>query len=236
MKGNWRSSIAAVLALTSSGTFAADMAVKAPPMLPIPIYNWTGFYIGGNLGGAWASGTLTDNFTGASLTDYDRGFIGGGQLGYNWQVSPQFVLGVEGTFDGTSISHSGTRATVLGDILQGSANTDWVATLAARFGYVENSWLFYIKAGGAWAQSSATVTDLTTGFSASASNTNSGWTAGAGIEHGLTPHWTVRVEYDYLGLNNWTTSASTLGPVFVGDRFTLQRQINMFTVGVNYKF
>ena len=237
MKGTWGSSVAAFLVIASSDAFAADLPVrKAPPPPPpviVPVYNWTGFYIGGNLGGAWASGTLTDNFTGARFTGNHSGFIGGGQIGYNWQVAPQFVLGVEGMFDGTSISKSSNRVTAInGDILQGSVHTNWLTTVAGRFGYAANNWLFYGKGGGGWVENSATVTDVTTGISFTNSNTNSGWLAGAGIEYGLTPNWTMKVEYDHLGLSNWTRAS----PLFVGDTITLSRQINMVTFGVNYKF
>ena len=76
------------------------------------------------------------------------------------------------------------------------------------------------------------MTDLTTGASVSSSATNNGWMLGAGIEYGITLNWTVKLEYDYLGLRNWTRSS----PLFVGDTVTLSRQINMFTVGKNYKF
>ena len=89
-----------------------------------------------------------------------------------------------------------------------------------------------IKVGGGWVRNSATVTDLTTGASVSSSATNNGWMLGAGIEYGITPNWTVKLEYDYLGLRNWTRSS----PLFVGDTVILSRQINMFTVGKNYKF
>src|SRR5215470_18343293 len=238
MKGTWGSSVAAFLVIASSSAFAADLLVRKAPPPPRPVivsvYNWTGFYIGGNLGGAWASGTLTDNFTDARFTGNHSGFIGGGQIGYNWQVSPLFVLGVEGMFDGTSISNSGDTLTIFnGDVLQGSVKTDWISTVAARFGYAANNLLFYGKAGGGWVQNSATVTDLRTGFSVSNSNTNSGWLVGAGAEYGLTPNWTMKFEYDYLGLSSRTTDA---GVLFPGDTITLKRQINMFTVGVNYKF
>ena len=231
----WLSTAAMIAFLTSSlPAFSADLRVRnAPPLAPMYTYNWTGFYIGGNLGGAWASSTLTDNFSGASFTGNHSGFIGGGQIGYNWQVAPQFVLGVEWMIDGTSISKSSNTVTIFnGDILQGSASTDWISTLAARFGYAANNLLYYGKAGGGWVQNSATVTDLTTGASLSNSNTNSGWLLGAGIEYGWTPNWTVKLEYDYLGLNNWTRSS----PLFVGDTVTLSRHIDMFTVGANYKF
>ena len=80
---------------------------------------------------------------------------------------------------------------------------------------------------------SATVTDLATGFSVSGSNTSSGWLVGAGVEYAAIPNWTVKVEYDYLGLNSWSNNA---GIFFPGDTLTWKRQINMFTVGMNYKF
>ena len=143
-----------------------------PPPAPIFVYNWTGFYVGGNLGGAWASGTLTDSFTGASLSDSKSGFIGGGQVGFNYQIT-NFVIGAEWDFDGTSLNASRT-----GGFVTASANTNWVTTVAARFGVAAGSWLFYGKAGGGWVNNHATVTNNLTGASLSASNTNSGWLAG----------------------------------------------------------
>ena len=231
----WLSTAAMIAFLTSSlPAFAADLRVRnAPPPPPIYTYNWTGFYVGGNLGGAWASSTLTDNFSGASLSGNNSGFIGGGQIGYNWLVAPQFVLGVEWMFDGTSISKSSNAITIFnGNVLQGSASTDWVQTIAARFGYAANNVLYYGKAGGGWVRNSATVTDLTTGASASASNTNSGLLLGVGIEYVLSRDWTAKLEYDHLDLDNLTRSS----PLFVADTVTLSRHINMFTVGANYRF
>jgi outer membrane immunogenic protein len=232
------SSVVIAFTAISSVALAADLSrpVYAPLPLPLPIYNWTGFYIGADLGGGWASGRLTDNFTGASFSGDHSGVIGGATFGYNWQVSPSFVLGVEGTFDGTSISKTSglVGTTILGvpSILQGSANTNWDSTIAARFGYAQNNWLFYGKAGGGWADNSATITNLTTGRSVSASNTTGGWLVGAGIEYGLTRNWTVKAEYDYLALGHWTAAS----PFLPGDSINVARDINMFTVGVNYKF
>jgi len=234
----WLSTTRVIAFLTSSSAaFASDVLVSsAPPPAPTFTYiwyNWNGVYIGGNLGGAWASGTLTDNLSGASFTGDTSGFVGGGQIGYNWQVAPQIVLGAEGMFDGTSISKSSNAVNIFnGDLLQGSARTNSVSTIAARFGYAADRWLYYGKAGGGWVRNSATVTDLTTGASVSSSATNNGWLLGAGIEYGIIPNWTVKLEYDYLGLRSWTRSSL----LFVGDTVTLSRQINMFTVGTNYKF
>jgi outer membrane immunogenic protein len=208
--------------------FAADLPVKAPRAAPlfVPVYNWTGFYIGGNVGGAWETATLTDNFFGVGISNTRSGFIGGGQIGYNWQVSPQFVLGVEWMFDGTAIKSSSTF-----DFLSASEKVDWITTVAARFGYAVNNWLLYGKAGGGWVHDTATVTDLTNGFSVSASDTKGGWLVGAGIEYGFTPNWTMKVEYDHLGLENVTSTG-----LVVGDTVTLKRHFDMVTVGLNYKF
>jgi len=237
--GVWALGIAGLFAVASPGAFAADLPVRgpaaAPVMAPIPFYNWTGFYIGGNLGGAWERTTITDNAFDVSFSNTRSGFIGGGQIGYNWQFSPQFVLGVEWMFDGTNIRSDGDAVVAAdgGAILTASAKVDWITTLAARFGWAANNWLFYGKAGGGWVHDSETVTATAPGmfFSASASDTKGGWLVGAGIEYGFLPHWTVRVEWDHLGLDSET------GPgLFVGDVVTLSRHFDLVTAGVNYKF
>jgi outer membrane immunogenic protein len=193
MKGIWGSSVAALLAATSSGAFAADLPVKAPYMAPIALYNWTGFYIGGNLGGVWESGTISDSDFGVSFSNSRSGFIGGGQIGYNWQVSPQFVLGVEWMFDGTSISSDTGNVAVIDPTLgaatlSATEKVDWLTTLTARLGYAANNWLFYVKGGGGWVHDSATLTEVAGAnvFSVSASDTKGGWVVGGGIEYGFT--------------------------------------------------
>jgi outer membrane immunogenic protein len=225
MKRIWGSGVAALLVAASSGAFAADMAYRAP-MMPLPIYSWTGFYVGGNVGGAWETGTISDSLFGVSLSNSRSGFIGGGQVGYNWQISPHFVLGVEWMFDGTDISSNAT-----GTFLSASQKVDWMDTVAARFGYAANNWLFYGKAGGGWVHDSATLTAVQTGVSVSESETKSGWLLGAGIEYGFAQNWTMRVEWDHLELSD----VSRTGPVF-GDTVTLSRRFDMVTAGLNYKF
>jgi outer membrane immunogenic protein len=216
----------------SSAAFGADLRMPLPPPQPM-IYNWTGFYIGGNIGGGWANGSITDNFTGVSFGAHRSGVIGGGTGGYNWQVSPNFVVGIEGTFDGASLGTNTSNAVLTRfGTLQGSVGTDWVSTLAARFGFATNNWLFYGKAGGGWADNTVSITNLTTGGSVSASNSNGGWLVGGGIEYGITPNWTWKLEYDYLAHSHWTAAT----PFIAGDTFTAERNINMFTFGVNYKF
>jgi outer membrane immunogenic protein len=168
---------AALTALFGGSALAADLRRPAytPPPPPPPVYNWTGFYIGGNLGGAWANGSVNDSLFGLSASTSHSGFIGGGQLGFNYQFT-NIVLGAEWDFDGTSLDATGNGRFVPGiGFLQASANTRWVSTLAARFGVALNGMLLYGKAGGGWVDNNATVTNQTTGASISASNTNSGW-------------------------------------------------------------
>jgi len=180
--------LAGVTAASAAG--AADISVRPPPAFLPPPFTWTGFYVGANLGGGWASSTLSDSFTGASIGTSSSGIVGGGQLGYNYQIG-NFVLGAEGTFDGTSLKASSTVGA-----LQGSANTNWMTTVAARFGIAANNWLFYGKAGGGWANNSATLTNLNNGFQVSSSNTNGGWLVGGGLEYAFAPQWSTKLEYN----------------------------------------
>jgi outer membrane immunogenic protein len=212
---------------------AADVTLPPRPAVPVyvaPSFSWTGFYLGGNFGGALANTTLTDNLTGVSLTANRNGWLDGGQAGFNYQIG-NFVGGVEGTFDWTSLNTIGAPFATSFGPLQLSANTQWLTTLAARLGFAADRWLVYGKAGGGWVSNNATVTSLTSQVSATTSTTTSGWLVGAGVEFGFTQNWSAKLEYDYLGLSGWTAAS----PV-VADTVTVIRQINMITIGVNYRF
>src|SRR6516162_8171155 len=221
----------ALLSALGGVASAADIPYRAPPPPPA-YYSWTGFYIGGNIGGAWAHGSVDDSLFGLSASADRSGFIGGGQLGFNYQFS-NIVLGVEWDFDGTSLDATGNGVATRIGFLQGSANTRWVSTLAARFGVAAwNGVLLYGKAGGGWVDNNATVTNLTTGASISASNRNSGWVVGAGVEWALAANLSAKLEYEFLRLDSLTFGP---GP-FLGDTFTTSRDISMLKVGLNYKF
>jgi outer membrane immunogenic protein len=227
--------LAAVLTIPIAAA-AADLSVKPQPApitsAPFSYYNWTGFYLGGNLGGAWANGSVSDSLFGVSDSTGHSGFIGGGQLGFNYQIS-NLVLGIEGDVDWTSLSATGSGVLNPGGAtLQASANTNWVSTLAGRFGVAFDQMLVYGKAGGGWTGNTATITNLTSAASASASNINSGWLVGAGVEWAFWSNWSTKIEYNYLGLRSWTFASA----VFPADTFTVNRNIQMVKVGVNYKF
>jgi len=236
-------SAATVLAAAGSAR-AADMAVKAPlPPVAAPLFSWTGFYLGANLGAAWAQRNVTDLFGNTFSRNSDARFIGGGQLGYNWQTG-SFVLGVEGDIDGI-VSNNNNGATVViggvGPFAVTSSNANWVATLAARFGWAVDHWLFYGKAGGGWVGNTGgfTVTNVATGASVGSGGGSStgGWLVGGGVEYAINNNWSVKGEYDFIGLGHRNFAV----PVVVGgglvDTFTSSsRNVQMVKFGFNYAF
>ena len=237
MATSFRASVAGLAAVLTIplAAAAADLSVKPEPapIISAPFsYTWTGFYLGGNLGGARANGSVADSLFGLNVSTGHSGFIGGGQVGFNYEFS-NLVLGVEGDVDWTSLSATGGGVFVPGvGTLQASVNTNWVSTLAGRFGVAFDRVLVYGKAGGGWTGNTATITNLTTAASVSPSNTNSAWLVGAGVEWAFWANWSTRIEYDYLGLRSWTFASA----VFPANTFTVNRNIQMVKMGVNYKF
>ena len=200
-----------------------------PPV--VPAYNWTGFYIGGNLGGGWArtdfSGTGSAVFPTIPLTvastfagtPNSRGILGGGQVGYNYQFPTHWVLGIEADIDGAGITGSvNTCATATTGGIAGcqtsSSRLNDFGTLRGRVGYAWNNVLLYGTGGFAWGQNSITHTATCVGagcpgvtlpFTSTAPSTTStfaGWAAGAGAEWAFLPNWTLRVEYLHLQFDN----------------------------------
>jgi hypothetical protein len=147
-------------------------------------------------------------------------------FGYNLHAG-HFLVGVEGDLDWAGFTHPNLPIpTPVGPVLF-SAKQDWIRTVAARFGLTFDRWLAYGKVGGGWARDVATL-NLPNGTGWTASSTNSGWLAGGGLEYGFKPNWTVKLEYDYLALGNWTTSTVPAG--------TWSRDVQMIKAGINYKF
>ena len=202
MKDSFLGSVTLFAICVSFTAHAADMPVKAPPVLSPP-YNWSGFYLGANLGGAWTNGSL--NIPGNNLYGGLTEFIGGVQAGYNFQVG-HLLFGVEGDFDGATFGHPALPTPTLGSVSQ-----NWIGTIAGRVGLVEDRWLVYGKFGGGWVQSNATLNFP--GVTWQGSNTSSGWLAGVGVEYGFKSNWTIKVEYDQIFLGNWTSATVPTNPV-----------------------
>ena len=290
MKYNFIHALAATalfIAAPLSVASAADMPLKAPPPPPAPIYNWTGFYIGVNAGYTWnndsvnmataptfldpalsANGLTNPILTSAAATGNFRtrasGFIGGGQIGYNWQIGAAWVAGIETDFQGVS-SHKGSSTTTFvqprlgaGDnqvtTVSVSQNLRDLGTLRGRLGVlVTPSFLAYgtggLAYGGVNSSNNITTSEVpntgtTNGASfGSSSNTRAGWTIGGGAEWMFAPKWSAKLEYLYydLGTANYAQSMTTFagagGPVayVLGTSTSTRFNGNIIRVGLNYK-
>jgi outer membrane immunogenic protein len=126
-----------------------------------------------------------------------------------------------------------------------TSNPHWITTAAARFGYATvDHWLFYGKVGGGWVgNSNPIVTNLSTGVSLTCGNftscgsNNAGWLVGGGVEWMFVPNWSVKAEYDFIGLGNRTFFIPATAPLLAGDTFTSNnRNVQEFKFGFNYLF
>jgi outer membrane immunogenic protein len=228
----------ALSACAGSAALAADLPQPAPPpprapaaYVPAPpLYNWSGFYLGGNLGAGWSSGSFTDTLGHTFSTSSNAQFVGGGQVGFNYEFLGGVVIGVEGDFDW--LPNTGNTATTPGGNSV-TVNDRWLATLTGRLGYAFDRVLVYGKGGGAWVgASNPTITVGGTPYFPSTSSTNMGWTAGFGVEWAFAGTWSVRAEYDFVGLNSQSWNIPALADVVTSNN----RDFQMFTVGLNYKF
>jgi outer membrane immunogenic protein len=269
---------------------AADLPRKAPAYAPPPdpVYNWTGWYVGLNAGGGWGNkgidNTVTSSFCNTALggctpglnefstalvaavpRSFDTngsGFIGGGQIGYNWQTG-QVVYGLEADFQGTNIKGSasnGGSAVPTGFAIftvntagTASQNLNFLGTLRGRLGWTpSNPWLLYVTGGLAYGhvETSVAFTENITVLGlpnpssfASSDQWRAGWTVGGGLEWMLNQHWTIRGEYLYYDLgsvtvNNSMTQLNGAGVPFIAVSIASEAQFkgSIAKAGVNYKF
>ena len=257
--------LASTLAMAVSAPAISAHAQAAGP------YNWTGVYVGVNLGGAWTTSCSSlvasapdgaATFTGGNCPSDGR-FIGGGQVGYNFQMG-NVVLGLEGDVGGaTSGSQNIVRTTSGTDeipggtyIGSGTQTPGVISTIRARVGYAFDRTLVYFTGGGAFAGSSGSgsITYTPTGdtaptatFTGGGSGTRSGWTLGGGLEYAVTPHWTIKAEDLYANFGNISNPPRNCADVDGGETCALFSNVtfksagnagntNIFRVGVNYKF
>jgi outer membrane immunogenic protein len=213
----------------ATSAMAADMPqrmpAKGPAVMYTPPFSWTGFYVGANAGWGWTSGDGSITVAGVPQTfsGDGNGFVGGGQLGYNWQAG-NIVYGLETDFQGTAGS-----GTVTGTTFTGTARTPWFGTIRGRLGYAFDRSMIYVTGGGAYGKSTLEGTDINSGpFWSSATYWT--WTAGAGYEAMLWDRWSAKLEYLYFATPsdapapNGTTALS-------GSAHT-----NLVRAGLNYHF
>lgn len=211
--------------IAAGAAYAADLPAapasytKAPAIVA-PITNWTGFYIGAMGGYGSESGS-----------DAIKGGFGGGTVGYNWQFN-QFVAGIEGDGAFASISNSVTQS-FAGIPVTATAKIDALATVRGRFGVAFDQVLLYGTGGLALADTKLGVNVL--GLGLNDTHTQTGWTAGAGIEWMFMPRWSLKAEYLFRSFANQTFFAGQIPrlPQGVG---TGTVNINSGQVGINYHF
>lgn len=249
--------LASVSAIVLTGSaFAADLT----PPSPVPVFTWTGAYIGGQVGYAWASGTNTvsgvDPYSGVAFASPIRqtpnGVIGGANVGYNIQLN-QWVIGIEGSVDGTSLTNSGSLAFPDGTGLTAHTSIPLQGSIRGRLGFAWDRYLIYATGGVAFGEFNTQYNYNGFGrmvgkvhlapFSGSSyfSETQAGWTVGGGIQYAITDDWSLRAEYRYTGWGNFNEVlfGNTIfpkgfkNPGYNGDRQFHQNQVQ---VGFDYKF
>jgi outer membrane immunogenic protein len=242
--------------LSAGAAQAADMPLKAQRAAPY-VFSWTGCYIGGNVGGAWAHQHAHSvappallqapgnvNIEGSSV-------IGGGQLGCNYQFASNWVIGIEGDIEGTGIKDTVSfpnlfpnGAPVGSGIITFSHDVKWVASLRGRLGFTPwSNTLLYFTGGGAWAKTDYVGFDAflggcpncgTTAFS----TTKSGWVVGGGLEWAWTPNWILGVEYLHYEIDGAASTAFfQSAPAVTAAVFTFDRlKIDSVRARLSYKF
>jgi outer membrane immunogenic protein len=268
-----------ILATSVLNASAADISrkpvlTKAPPVQPAPVspvYNWTGFYIGGNVGYGWSHRDFTNMITGTitgtsgtvqnsainSGTDDGKGWLGGGQIGFNYQFLNNWVAGVEADIDAAHIASSTSACftALVGTSICGTRDTDvkGFGTVRGRLGYAVNNVLVYGTGGWAWGHGSNTtqitcigpgcpgvsVVPATSPAPASVDVNPSGWAAGGGVEWAFLPNWTVRAEYLHLQFDGVTEDRSKSGAIsglFITTHVSSNVGIDLARVSLNYQF
>jgi outer membrane immunogenic protein len=210
---------------------AADLGARPyynkAPTYAAPIYNWTGFYIGGHVGGAFSS---DNNFNGLVTGNNNSGrFLGGLQGGADYQFAPNWVAGLEGQY-----SWLGNNGGVIfpGGYLY-TNNQRGLGSVTGRVGYTWGPGLLYVKGGYAYSDNNETLTlgGVPAAFTLDRGHSN-GYTVGAGLEYMFAQNWSAKVEYQYY--NFGSTRFVTPGPLVPFGSFT--NDDHTVKVGLNYRF
>jgi outer membrane immunogenic protein len=223
----------ALLTVASGSAMAADLS-RAPAPAPVytkapimPVFTWTGCYVGGNAGGLWAKKDWTSTpITAGTSSVSISSWLAGAQVGCNYQVSA-WVFGIQADYDWTNASGSAPDVVV---VATDQTKIKSLASVTGRVGYAWDRFLGYVKGGGAWEADQYSI--FAPGFAASASETRTGWTIGVGGEYAFTNWLTGFAEYDFYDFG-------TVANTFTGN-FTTTANIketkSVAKAGLNIKF
>jgi outer membrane immunogenic protein len=226
MKKFLLATVALVALGATAPALAADLAprtyTKAPAYVA-PIYSWTGFYIGGHIGGA---------FAGDNSLQGDSRFFGGIQGGVDYQFATNWVLGAEVQYSWLSNNNGGGTLLPGGTLV--STNNDALGSVTGRLGYSWGPALLYAKGGYAWKDGNninVSVNGVQQGFTTDGSHKD-GYTVGGGLEYMFAPNWSAKIEYQYY---NFGSTNFLAGPVdLAGNHF--RDDEHTVKAGVNYRF
>ena len=225
---------------------AADLAARpyraAPPPMIAAIYDWSGFYIGANGGGAWSHKCWDiTNFRRPVVPGFREGChdatggVVGGQIGYRWQ-SAAWVFGLEAQGDWADLT--GSNVSLFVPAWTNHSKIEALGLFTGQVGYAWNNVLWYVKGGAAVTNDKyegltvgSTVFDRT-------SETRWGGTVGTGLEYGFAPNWSAAVEYDHLFMGTRNVSfTSVLPPAGLNSRNdSIRQDVDMVTARINYRW
>ena len=212
--------------------FGADLGARPyynkAPVYAAPIYNWTGFYIGGHIGGAFSG---SNNFNGLVLSDNSARLLGGVQAGADWQFAPNWVVGVEGQY--SWLGKNNLNAFFPGGLaLQQRPARDRIDHRAASAGPGVRVSL-YVKGGYAYSDNNDTLTlaGVPVAFALD-SNHRDGYTVGGGVEYMFAPNWSAKAEYQYYNFGD----SRFVAPAVLVPFGSFHNDEHTVKVGINYRF
>jgi len=256
MTRQFRVSCTLIAILYASTAPAADLPSRSPPPIAyLQTFTWTGLYFGGNVGFGGdrfvypfnAAAPALGIAAGGSASVTSSGVIGGGQVGFNWQLPNNFILGVETDFDGAAIRGkvtadvNGLVGVPVGAAAQLGSKIDYIGTVRGRVGYAWDRLLVYATGGFAYGQVSSSISaaagigPIGASFAASQNSMRAGWSIGGGFEYALNGYFSVKTEYLYADLGTNSIFNSTI----IGASGVQIRQsttANIVRAGFNYKF
>jgi outer membrane immunogenic protein len=217
----------------TAGALAADLPSRrapAPMMAAVPLFTWTGFYVGANAGYGWNNNdyavvTPTGTLLAVDGQD-DGGFVGGAQIGYNYQMG-SFVVGIETDLQYADMGGRGTF-TVGGVNYSTDSSDNYFGTVRGRLGYAIDRTLIYVTGGLAYGD---------VGESVGNADTEWGWTLGGGVEYAFTNNWTAKLEGLYVNLDRGNSAVSYNSIAGVSRvSGSSNTEFGVVRVGLNYKF
>jgi outer membrane immunogenic protein len=224
-------------ALLTGPATAADMAIrKAPPPPPLPVSTWTGCYVGAHVGGLWASKEFVEttpdsDFVGQSAGTHEvDSWLGGLQVGCDYQFAGGFVVGIQGDYAWTDAE--GSNVSLLFPDFTNQTKIKSLATVTGRIGYAWDRFLGYVKGGGAWERDDHSSSNGFETFAASV--TRNGWTVGIGGEYAFTNYLSGFIEYNYYDFG--TRDVSFVGNLGVNFTAGIDETKSVVRGGLNLRF